>query len=91
MQSAETSRDAPLAAGWGEILTLRLERADLFWRLLLGLLQAGRYTGGWIKRYRKDHARRLYLLEDIGVISAASHGFAAGWWDRDNKRGYARV
>ena len=75
----------------GQILTLRLERADLFWRLLLGLLQAGRYTGGWIKCYRKDHARRLYLLEDIGVISAASHGFAAGWWDRDNKRGYARV
>ena len=75
----------------GQILTLRLERADLFWRLLLGLLQAGRYTGGWIKSYRKDHARRLYLLEDIGVISAASHGFAAGWWDRDNKRGYARV
>ena len=75
----------------GQILTLRLERADLFWRLLLGLLQAGRYTGGWIKRYLKDHARRVYLLEDIGVISGASHGFAAGWWDRDNKRGYARV
>ena len=30
----------------GQILTLRLERADLFWRLLLGLLQADRYTGG---------------------------------------------
>lgn len=84
-------QNCPKVQAAGQILTLRLERADLFWRLLLGLLQAGRYTGGWIKRYRKDHARRLYLLEDIGVISAASHGFAAGWWDRDNKRGYARV
>jgi hypothetical protein len=75
----------------GQILTLRLERADLFWRLLLGLLQADRYTGGGIKRYRQDLARRWCVLEGIGVIRCASHWFAAGYWDRDNKRGYARV